>query len=459
MEYKLTVRGDKFFLNNRSCDESVHGAWTKTELLDIAEKLGIPRNMAKTMNLNSLCSFISSKSYIFKKSSNSSNSVTPLSVNSMTSSPLQIKQSPKDPLTITDLLKSQSLSVTDEGDNLIGREIGAGSVGCVYRKSLKCVDDPFECKDCVTKRFVGNTGYDNEVIMADKVINADPDGKYHFKKLHNCEKSQKIKVTPECDGFFSLIHPLIFYEAGEKDLSKIVIDIIKLPERKKLYLDILKKLYNIFMAIEFFVNKGLIHFDIRKENIVSSNGGEYKLIDFGLMRDVETIVSEYAGDFKTIDFTIFLKIYFAWPPEVYYLSRNVINDNKNSSNAEIIKAYNIFSHLYVDMDHRLFRSTNFNVLFKIMMKNLKIFDKISFSDKTSFSDTRESIKNILSKIDVFGLGTTLNIMHKIGQQFQIDENILDKISSLVDEMVDLDYTTRISASDARKKYEAILQML
>ncbi len=113
--------------------------------------------------------------------------------------------------------------------------------------------------------------------------------------LAGTDKSRLDRCLKEARLAAQFIHPniVITYDAGiEKDLFFIALEYIdgvglQVHARKWNLLpqsQVLEIIYNTCYALDYIHDKGYIHLDIKPSNIMMTNRGEVKLMDFGISR-------------------------------------------------------------------------------------------------------------------------------------------------------------------------------
>lgn len=310
--------------------------------------------------------------------------------------------------------------------------IDQGTYGCIYRESLECKNQTYTCENCVTKKFKNRlqrlflsniiSDYEAEIESNEIVDSIDPDGKYHFRMLHNCDSS--IAYNANCGDPVS---PLIFYERGEESLATIMKNI----NRNNLS-EILLGLMNLFEGLIYFQSKQFYHMDIKPENIIRDRPPKkkYRFVDFGLSKTLDQLLHQKNEMYDRGNYCI-------WPPEIVLFGTGLLGINEIEIYTE-----KYFQHC----------NSRHPSLSKIEIKNTLIqLIKLWKNQKLSIA------KNIADKIDVYSLGMLIydfyRLSKKIGQYSEILENIYD----LSINMTLINSSKRYSAMQARDRYAKILQ--
>ena len=161
--------------------------------------------------------------------------------------------------------------------------IGEGTYGKVYRPHIPCKNKTFK-NNVVGKVFADKDDYDNEVEIAKLIKNLNVKNEFSIPFYDNCDENMEI-----------------IYKNGGQDLYDYMIN----HNNHDKFYDILYKMRYICNGIQILIKNGLVHQDIKLENIVY-NGEDLYLIDYGLMTQRSIVYNIKA--FLTYD-------YIAFPPE------------------------------------------------------------------------------------------------------------------------------------------------
>jgi serine/threonine protein kinase len=192
------------------------------------------------------------------------------------------------------------------------KKIGEGTYGCVYYPPLKCKQQCNEdkCNVGVSKLMKSNAAYD-ELNMFNLVSRLDQS--YVVTKPILCEVSDEEDIS-DC---------AIEWETGDAAALLIYdhLGVDMIAYLKSFDIDDLAKfLLNftiIFYALIDMEKKGIIHQDIKPENIMVTEDLSMKLIDYGLMMDVKAPLTIPAAT-----------QYMFWPNDRQFLEADIDDEAK-----------------------------------------------------------------------------------------------------------------------------------
>ncbi len=145
---------------------------------------------------------------------------------------------------------------------------------------------------------VGSGGMGTVYLAKDPVLGRQVALKVGHVTKESDEKSDKshfVKYLKEARLAAQFVHPniAITYDAGfKKDLFYMALEYIDGTDLHKFTretdllprIQVLEILYNVCHALEYIHKNGYIHLDIKPSNIMLTNMGEVKLMDFGISR-------------------------------------------------------------------------------------------------------------------------------------------------------------------------------
>jgi len=175
--------------------------------------------------------------------------------------------------------------------------IGEGSYGCVHAPRLKCKnnDDKYPYENKISKLLTIENGK-TELSEYNNIQVADINNEFHLGKPSSCAideiSTRNINAIKKCSKGHEMIkslskYGLIIMDDGGmnvKDYSDKMSELSISPENtKKCELFLLESL-RLFHGLLLFQKKGLIHFDLKPQNIVYDEvKNRLNFIDFGLM--------------------------------------------------------------------------------------------------------------------------------------------------------------------------------
>ena len=366
--------------------------------------------------------------------------------------------------------------------------IGEGAYGCVHKPSLKCKDESIilDYNNKISKIMVKESAESemDEYIQINKI---DPEKKYHISPI-KCipEKNKKMleqvlnckKIGERVEKYFD-DYELIVMEYGGKDLYQLFKDPINdtVQNRKRIY-EFWIQSVNIFKAVQLFIKNGLIHHDLKPENIVyDEDKKSMKVIDFGLLKTKDRII--YDTESSDYGFAMF---YFNFPPEMIVYNKNMFSGNEELVESGKIdeKKISKFFDDYIDKNPDYTKSLNgFMQYVKSESLHPQLREKMvsdfidyinhiikpneydEYGDKIEKNEEKVEVeyyaflKKSMDTIDVYGLGLTFMFVlvkvHKL-----MDEDIVLQLHNLFLSMFHSNLLKRINIDDALKKLESII---
>jgi serine/threonine protein kinase len=367
--------------------------------------------------------------------------------------------------------------------------IGEGSYGCVHRPSIYCKTIPspgFNYKTYVSKLMKTKNAKKElaEFLIIGKI---DPTNKYHLGQpilckpdisepsvkndIDNCKyiNSNNIKINEDK-------YSLLVLKYGGPDLKIFCLNYIKkyLKTHKtertdKFWLEV----HNLIKGIKFFKDNGIIHNDIKPQNILfNTTNGKMKYIDFGLTRTKKEIIN------SSLNNQNYLSIFhWSYPFDCAFMDIAEYNKYKQFNNKTQIKKS--LSELIVNNSATQTPTNSFNLpiskpsSFKILFTYINPDNTIPNSSTqyayiNSFFDGFDKMINdndydfvvnhIADSIDVFGLGFSLQFMANCFKQLNaLSLEDYTRLSSFFHKMYDFNPLTRVINIDTLlSEYENIL---
>ena len=355
-----------------------------------------------------------------------------------------------------------------------------GSYGCIHKPSLICKGKK-QVIDKLSKVTTKDIA-EKELSEYNKVLDIDPLGKYHLKVPELCPVDMSIdaniKALNQCklnndtviDYNSSDLHALIM-EDGGNDLTKVIWS-------PSTCIDFFKSAVNLFEAIALYRSKGLIHFDIKPENVLYSRNkndlGRLVIIDLGLMNSV----NDYADGFSNSSFSID-EIFEHMPFEIKYLSKNNFNqlmvdiDNEDEFDDTLkldMKNSGAISFFNKSMSKSYSNnSTKKKEIISNYLKNYTdglggLFSAIHLDDDIDMDTLEMSynhlLESCLGSIDTYGLGYTLKYVLVICEKWIPNNDILIDLRVLFNSMIQSNFEERVSDIDALlNTYKSIINKL
>jgi serine/threonine protein kinase len=315
----------------------------------------------------------------------------------------------------------------------------------------------------------------------------DPTNKYHLGQpilckpdisepsvkndIDNCKyiNSNNIKINEDK-------YSLLVLKYGGPDLKIFCLNYIKkyLKTHKtertdKFWLEV----HNLIKGIKFFKDNGIIHNDIKPQNILfNTTNGKMKYIDFGLTRTKKEIIN------SSLNNQNYLSIFhWSYPFDCAFMDIAEYNKYKQFNNKTQIKKS--LSELIVNNSATQTPTNSFNLpiskpsSFKILFTYINPDNTIPNSSTqyayiNSFFDGFDKMINdndydfvvnhIADSIDVFGLGFSLQFMANCFKQLNaLSLEDYTRLSSFFHKMYDFNPLTRVINIDTLlSEYENIL---
>jgi serine/threonine protein kinase len=184
--------------------------------------------------------------------------------------------------------------------------VGEGAYGCVHKPSIHCKTPPrpgFDYTNYVSKIMkTKNAKQELDEFLIIKKI--DPNNEYHLGSpiLCNPNISEKnVQTSIDKCKYIKLTdiksnpdkYSLLLLKFGGLDLKALcnnyLVKYLKKNTQKRTD-NFWIEVHHLIKGIKFFKENGIVHNDIKPQNILFNSKGKMKYIDFGLMRRKTDII-------------------------------------------------------------------------------------------------------------------------------------------------------------------------
>jgi len=160
--------------------------------------------------------------------------------------------------------------------------IGAGSYGTVFQVRQKHTLQPFACK-VIQRHFLDIRGMQSQIQAEIQLSQRASSSQYVVRFLGAAEEAGCIFMLQELCFFGTLEHELLAQKSG------------RIPNDRAICCA-----RDLFRGLRDLHNLGIMHRDIKLENLLLTTGGRLKLTDFGWAATVEEKPEGIAGTFATM---------------------------------------------------------------------------------------------------------------------------------------------------------------
>jgi len=362
--------------------------------------------------------------------------------------------------------------------------IGEGSYGCVHKPSIKCKTLPkpgFKYDNYVSK-IMKNKNAEEELAEFVIIQNIDPTNEYHLdepilckpdldetdakKSIEKCSNIKLKDVETNPDNY-----SLLIMKYGGVDLKHFCKKVLPKYSKKEESVDhFWLEVHHLLKGIKFFKEHGIVHNDIKPQNILFDSTGKMKFIDFGLMRTKKDIIQSSKSN------TNYLGVYhWSYPFDCAFMNKlqynNYNNGDKNYKTnyanqlSELIVADSNINTLGIPIN----KPDAFSILFSYINPDTTVPNAatqyayiesffVGFNEILKKNSYDRILNIITDSIDIFGLGFTLQFVTNYFKQYNaINLADFSRLSTFFHKMYDFDPRTRVIDIDTLiDEYENIL---
>lgn len=349
--------------------------------------------------------------------------------------------------------------------------IGEGTYGCIHKPSLKCKNKNIKYNKKISKILLKKNAK-KEMDEYDILSKIDKKHKYYLgnpvlcepaENKYNLESIEKCETFKEDDNYNLNDNDLIVMNDGGINLE-VFAD--KMNERtnssettKTMELFWIE-FHRVLMGIQLFLKNGILHFDMKPQNIVYNEAkNRINIIDFGLMRKIDDVTN------KSINSDNFLGIYhWSYPFECNFHNKNEFDefaklsiDNKknyhmkimdklNKKSKSVSSFRNFFSFVINQYDST---ETQSRMIHKYMDGFLNFMT-------TQIHEYKTFLKTSLETIDVYGVGIAIAYVNNMTHHL-VDENFSKDLDDLVFQMTNSNLSNRYTIEQSIYRFEEILK--
>ena len=364
--------------------------------------------------------------------------------------------------------------------------IGEGAYGCVHKPSIQCKTPPspgFNYTNYVSK-IMTTKNAKKELAEFLIIKHIDPTNEYHLGSPILCHPNiDNTNVTTSIDKckYIKLndvqanpdSYSLLVLKFGGLDFKVLcnthLVKYLKTNTKKKtdhFWLEV----HHLIKGIKFFKDNGIVHNDIKPQNILFNSKGKMKYIDFGLMRTKKDITN-----LSKINDNFLGTFHWSYPFDCGFMEKTQYDKYTHFNVSDKTLFKNEFSKLIVSNSKintfklPINNPSAFKILFTYLNPNNTIPNASTqygyinsffngFDDMIHHKSYEEVLNYIVDSIDVFGLGFTLQFMANCFKRLNaLSLPDFTRLSTFFYKMYDFNPLTRVIDIDLLlNEYENIL---
>ena len=369
--------------------------------------------------------------------------------------------------------------------------IGEGAYGCVHKPSIPCKTPPspgFNYKNYVSK-IMTTKNAKKELSEFLIIKNIDPTNEYHLGSPILCHPNiDNKKATTAIDKckYIKLkdvyanpdYYSLLLLKFGGLDFKVLcnthLVKYLRTHTKKRtdnFWLEV----HHLIKGIKFFKDNGIVHNDIKPQNILFNSNGKIKYIYFVLMRKKKEIIN-----LSKINDNFLGTFHWSYPFDCGFMEKKEYDKYKHFNVSDKTLFKNELSKLIVSNSKITNSKINvfklpihnpsaFKILFTYLNPNNTIPNTSTqygyinsfftgFNDMTNNKSYDHVLNHIVDSIDVFGLGFTLQFMANCFKRLNaLSLQDFTRLSAFFYKMYDFNPLTRVVDIDLLlNEYENIL---
>lgn len=323
-----------------------------------------------------------------------------------------------------------------------------GSTACISHPSISCsknIERIETIKNAIGKVFFHEDTIDTEWNISKKLYKIDPTQKHFIYPLEKCYVLPK-DISNECPAK-KLTAPIQLKSKYAPDT--LLNYIIRYTGETLSPLWFLQNVYYLLNSLELLHKKGIIHNDIKYNNIVVDKDSLWKYIDFG--------VSVRKQDYYNLDKNYVLYTdYMIHPPEIRYFMRYYFIDKNIETFEQFVNNEWYLLHFFItENNYQNIDMYKYYYTYDDYQKQLQnMFSKLKSKSK---SEVKKYLQKHVEKVDIYSLGLTLSHCYPY-INIQKDD-ICYKIFILIQHMVHPNIFERWSLKECKKYVEKAIAVL
>lgn len=349
--------------------------------------------------------------------------------------------------------------------------VGEGTYGCVHKPPLNCVGENRPSNNKVTK-LMKDEEAKKELKEYKTMKKVDPKNAYYLGTPKSCkvdDNNYNIKSAENCkllkENDAQLIknlskYSLLVMEDGGDNLESFAKKVAGRSSKGDMD-PFWVEAHRVFMGVKAFVDNGVIHHDLKPQNIVYNEGtGRMNFIDFGLMKKKLQVIKK--ANKSNYEFSLH---HWSFPLECKFLNKKAYdkyaNRSQKSKHDYIENLLDDSSSASGPISTFLYYSTNKsgNVLNqgRVTQRLLKQFWETMLHVITPGTVPYETlVDTCLDTIDVYGLG--LSFLYVVKTVYKkMSAEFVEDLSQLLLGMTDANVMSRTKIDNAITQYEDILE--
>ena len=357
------------------------------------------------------------------------------------------------------------------GETSEAEVIGEGSYGCIHKPSLKCKNKNINYDKKISKILLKKYAekemdeYDilskidkkHKYYLGNPVICEPDDSEFNLNSIHKCETFSEDPRNRISDN------NLLIMNDGGINLEVFADEMHK--QRKSL--ETTKKMelfwiefHRVFMGIQLFLKNGIIHYDMKPQNIVyNQSTNRINIIDFGLMRNINDVIDN-SGKSEN-----HLAVYhWSYPFECNFHNKKEFDDFVTLSNDAKQNYYDrILNNLNKKKDTSSFRNFFSFVIdpydandnqSKMIQRYMDGFLNLIINEIKNYN---HFLRSSLETVDVYGTGIAIAYVNNMTKHL-LDEKMTNDLNELVFYMTTPVLSQRYTIEQCIQRFEEILKI-